>query len=129
LAERSRFELPLPFCFGEGSSAFTANKRRSENWILPLLGDKNPFQAAPTSGTQFDGNFSPDGRWLAYFPNENSKLEVYVVPFPGQGGKYQISHNGGVVQSAAPIFEAHLVFRLQSEDLIAGVRKATKTLF
>ena len=43
--------------------------------------------------------FSPDGRWIAYQSNEAGKEEVYVRPFPmgasGQGGKWQISTNGG----------------------------------
>jgi Protein kinase domain/WD40-like Beta Propeller Repeat len=43
--------------------------------------------------------FSPDGRWLAYHSNESGRLEVYVRAFPppssGQGGKWQISNNGG----------------------------------
>ena len=40
--------------------------------------------------------FSPDGRWLAYFSNEAGRNEVYVRPFPGPGGKWQISTGGGV---------------------------------
>jgi hypothetical protein len=46
-------------------------------------------------GNQYDGNFSPDGHWLAYFSDETGEPEVYVVPFPGPGGKYQISQSGG----------------------------------
>ena len=41
--------------------------------------------------------FSPDGRWLAYYSNESGRYEVYVRPFPGPGGKWQISTNGGGV--------------------------------
>jgi Tol biopolymer transport system component len=44
-------------------------------------------------------SFSPDGRWLAYHSNESGRIEVYVRAFPpassGQGGKWQISNNGG----------------------------------
>ena len=40
--------------------------------------------------------FSPDGRWLAYWSNETGRQEVYVRPFPGPGGKWQISTGGGV---------------------------------
>ncbi len=40
--------------------------------------------------------FSPDGRWLAYHSNETGTLEVYVRPFPGPGGKWQISTGYGV---------------------------------
>jgi eukaryotic-like serine/threonine-protein kinase len=39
--------------------------------------------------------FSPDGRWLAYASDESGRTEVYVRPFPGPGGKWQISHEGG----------------------------------
>ena len=36
--------------------------------------------------------FSPDGRWIAYLSNESGSNEVYVRPFPGPGGKWQISN-------------------------------------
>ena len=39
--------------------------------------------------------FSPDGRWLAYWSDESGQPEVYVLPFPGPGGKYQVSTGGG----------------------------------
>lgn len=38
---------------------------------------------------------SPDGRWLAYVSNESGRDEVYVQAFPGPGGKWQISSDGG----------------------------------
>jgi hypothetical protein len=41
--------------------------------------------------------FSPDGRWLAYTSDETGRPEVYVRPFPGPGGKWQISTGGGTV--------------------------------
>jgi Tol biopolymer transport system component len=40
--------------------------------------------------------FSPDGRWLAYQSNESGTFEVYVRPFPGPGGRWQISMGGGL---------------------------------
>jgi serine/threonine-protein kinase len=39
--------------------------------------------------------FSPDGRWLAYTSNESGRDEVYVQAFPGPGGKWQVSTEGG----------------------------------
>ncbi len=39
--------------------------------------------------------FSPDGRWLAYATNESGRFEVYVRPFPGQGGRTVVSTDGG----------------------------------
>ncbi|MGQ0642336.1 MAG: protein kinase domain-containing protein [Gemmatimonadaceae bacterium] len=39
---------------------------------------------------------SRDGRWLAYVSQETGRPEVYVQPFPGPGGRYQVSSGGGV---------------------------------
>jgi len=38
---------------------------------------------------------SPDGRWLAYSSDESGGYEVWVRPFSGQGGRWQISREGG----------------------------------
>jgi len=69
--------------------------QRWGNWILPLEGSGKLFQPAPVDADQYDGNFSPDGHWLAYFSYETGRPEVFVVPFPATGAKYQISQNGG----------------------------------
>jgi len=39
--------------------------------------------------------FSPDGRWIAYSTSESGRYESFVRPFPGPGGKWQISTAGG----------------------------------
>ena len=52
----------------------------------------------PLVRTRFDewsARFSPDGKWLAYVSNESGQGEVYVQAFPGPGGKYQVSTDGG----------------------------------
>jgi dipeptidyl aminopeptidase/acylaminoacyl peptidase len=38
---------------------------------------------------------SPDGRWMAYSSNESGRAEVWIRPFPGQGGKWKISSERG----------------------------------
>ncbi|MBZ5718916.1 MAG: protein kinase [Acidobacteriia bacterium] len=43
-----------------------------------------------------DGQFSPDGKWVAYFSQESGRTEVFVTQFPGPRGKWQISSNGGL---------------------------------
>ena len=41
--------------------------------------------------------FSPDGRWIAYRSNEaGGNGDVYVRPFPGPGGKWRVSTEGGL---------------------------------
>ena len=39
--------------------------------------------------------FSPDGHWLAYASIESGTHEVHVRPFPGPGGRWQVSTDGG----------------------------------
>jgi serine/threonine-protein kinase len=63
-------------------------------WVLRMSDRK----AQPFLRTQFDEavpQFSPDGRWLAYISNESGRFEIYVQSYPGPGGKWQISTEGG----------------------------------
>jgi serine/threonine-protein kinase len=71
--------------------------------VLPMEGDEasgwkpgKPTVFLSSSFSEFEPMFSPDGRWLAYHSNESGRNEVYVRPFPGPGGKWQISTDGGV---------------------------------
>ena len=64
-------------------------------WVLPLSGDKKPIPFVKTPFEERDGQFSPDGKWIAYQSNESGRFEINVQPFPGPGGKVQISANGG----------------------------------
>ena len=64
-------------------------------WVLPLEGER---KQAPFLQTEFDevlGQFSPDGKWIAYASNETGRYEVYVRSFPSSGGKWQMSTGGG----------------------------------
>ena len=56
-------------------------------------GQPTPFVNTPF--VELYPAFSPDGRWIAYFSNESGSAEVYVRPFPGPGGRWQISTGGG----------------------------------
>jgi len=68
----------------------------SDIWALPLKGDTKPFPVAQSRFDEFQAQFSPDGRWIAYVSNESGANDVYVRTFPGEGGKRQISTGGGV---------------------------------
>ena len=52
-------------------------------------------RVATEANYQGDSRFSPDGRWLAYDSDESGRFEVYVRPFPGPGGRWQVSMAGG----------------------------------
>ncbi|HEX3820923.1 MAG TPA: protein kinase [Candidatus Sulfotelmatobacter sp.] len=64
-------------------------------WILPLFGDRKPFAYVSGPGDQLYAQFSPDGKWVAYTSTETGRAEIYVMPFPQTGSKWQISTNGG----------------------------------
>ena len=42
-----------------------------------------------------NGQFSRDGKWVAYASNESGKWEIYVTSFPDARGKWQVSNGGG----------------------------------
>jgi len=68
-----------------------------EIWVLPLSGDRKPFQLVPAGAFyNIEPHFSPDGRWIAYQSNESGRAEIYVLTFGGKAGKWQVSTNGGL---------------------------------
>jgi Tol biopolymer transport system component len=64
-------------------------------FILPLSGERRLRPFLQTKAWEQDARFSPDGRWVAYLSNESGRYEVFVRPFPGPDGKWQISTEGG----------------------------------
>jgi len=85
------------------------NLSQGDIWVLPLAGDRKPRLFVKTQVAAYDGQFSPDARWVAYTSKESGREEVYVVPFDaakvlnaGAGsanasarGKWLISTSGG----------------------------------
>jgi len=65
-------------------------------WVLPLEDERKPFPFVCTSFESDNGQFSPDGRWVAYQSNESGRVEIYMQQFRGPGGKWMISIEGGV---------------------------------
>ena len=71
-------------------------------WTMPIErlpgGSLKPGTPEPFVRTPFnerDPEFSPDGRWIAYASDETGRFEIYVRPFPGPGGRWQVSNGGG----------------------------------
>jgi serine/threonine protein kinase/Tol biopolymer transport system component len=73
--------------FGRGASPGD-----SSIWALPVEEERKSWQVLPHG---IDPHLSPDQRWLTYMSLESGGPEVYVVPFPGGQGKWQVSVNGG----------------------------------
>jgi len=62
---------------------------------VPLDESAKSFAATSEAGLTFDGQFSPNGRWLAYSIYSGGRTDLFVSPFPPTGAKYQISQSGG----------------------------------
>src|SRR6266571_8027514 len=65
-------------------------------WVLPLTADRKPQVFVNTAFDDWNGQFSPDGRWVAYQSNQSGRDEIYVRPFPDvNAGRWQVSTGGG----------------------------------
>jgi hypothetical protein len=86
-------------------------------------------KAQPFLQTRFNEQspqFSPDGRWLAYTSDESGRNEIYVQPYPGPGGKWQISTEGGT----EPVWNRNgREFFYRSGDKMMAVDIATQPSF
>jgi serine/threonine protein kinase/Tol biopolymer transport system component len=91
-------------------------------WTLRL--DENgkpqePRMFLDTSGGKSaslpEPEFSPDGRWIAYSSVDAGLPQIYVVPFPGPGGKWQVSIDGGAEPRWAK--NGHELFFVKSDQL------------
>jgi Tol biopolymer transport system component len=61
---------------------------------VPVAGGPS-VKLSLSQGHENMGQFSPDGRLVAYVSDESGRRDVYVAAFPGPGGKWQVSQDGG----------------------------------
>ena len=85
--------------------------------VRPLLKTQRAAQAPA---------ISPDGNWLAYSANDTNRFEIYVQAFPGPGGKYQISTEGGVEPRWNPNGR-ELFYRSGNKMMAVSVRTSGNT--
>ena len=89
--------------------------------VLPLGGGARTPESFLAD--QFDNHspsLSPDGHWVAYASNESGRLEVYVRPFPGPGGRWQVSLDGGSEPLWAPSGR-ELFYRNGTRMMVAAI--------
>jgi Tol biopolymer transport system component len=70
-------------------------KTGTDLWVLPLGDEQKPYPLVPRTFDERGGDFSPDGRWIAYESNESGRFEIYVRSFPGDSSKVPVSIGGG----------------------------------
>ena len=66
-------------------------------WALERTGGGwKPRVIANTESEERSGQFSPNGRWVAYETNESGRFEVVVQSFPEPGAHRPVSTGGGM---------------------------------
>ena len=76
-------------------SGFPTAQSKEEIWRTGLGHGAAPVRILASAFANGAPTLSPDGRWLAYVANESGRNEVYVRPYPGAGGRWQVSLDGG----------------------------------
>jgi serine/threonine protein kinase len=65
-------------------------------WARPVAGsDQKPFAVANSVFVEQNGQFSPNGHWVAYETNESDAFQIVVQSFPERSFKRQVSQFGG----------------------------------
>ena len=96
-----RFGFPLAvslFSLAVGQASAQTSREGTANealWLLPLTGEHKPVKYLDSRFNEKHGQFSPDGKWMAYTSDESGQTQVYVQPIPATGAKRQVSANGG----------------------------------
>jgi DNA-binding winged helix-turn-helix (wHTH) protein/Tol biopolymer transport system component len=106
---------------------------RGQLWLYSISG-MSSFPLVQ-HGTQRQGQFSPDGHWVAYTSNESGRDEVYVIPFhpPSRSnsqisinliGKWQVSNLGG--QEPKWSSDGKELFYVAPDNMLMSVLVASK---
>ena len=74
---------------------YVPDYRQADLWLLPMQGDPKPAAYLQSPFGEYNAQFSPDGRWMAYTSDESGREEVYVQAVPATGAKWPISTAGG----------------------------------
>ena len=72
------------------------NNNASDLWTLSMSGDRTPKVFLSSKHSEFNGTFSPDGRWVSYQLDASGRYELLVRPFPNRDPPQTISRDGGM---------------------------------
>ncbi len=86
-----------PWDWSPDGSTLLYGDEVNDIWLVPAAGDRKPVPFIHAPGMQVYGQFSPDGRLVAYVSDEQGQLEVFVGTFPASGALWQISAGGGTM--------------------------------
>jgi eukaryotic-like serine/threonine-protein kinase len=84
LLSTAEHKLPTDWSADGKFVLFRNPKTTFDVWAVSVA-DRKPFPIARTPFEERDGQFSPDGKWIAYQSNESGRFEIWVRPFPALG--------------------------------------------
>ena len=125
LLEKRDGQAPLSFSPDGKMLAFSHD---ADVWVLSMDGQQQPRPVLQTPASEVEAAFSPDGRFLAYASDESGRFEVYVQPFPGLEGRWQISTQGGK-EPVWALSGQELFYRNESGDKMMKVDIAIGSTF
>ena len=70
-------------------------KGNADLWVFSVGGESKPVPFLASDFNETRGQFSSDGRWVAYESDESGRPEIYVRGFPQTGGQWKVSAAGG----------------------------------
>jgi Tol biopolymer transport system component len=91
-------------------------------WVLDTTHGDKPQPFLDSRFAERFPAFAPDGRWLAYASDESGRWEVFARPYPGPGGRVQVSSEGGL----EPLWSGdgrELFYRTSSDMMAVPVRR------
>jgi hypothetical protein len=75
-------------------------KTRLDIWVLPITDPEKRFPLIQREFDQWQGQFSPDSRWVAYVSDESGRSEVVVRRFAAPSDGQTLESETVIVSSA-----------------------------
>jgi Tol biopolymer transport system component len=121
LFEDTHTKTPMSISPDGNVLLFTSPSTSPDIWALPLdsAQSRQPWPVVHSPFADTDPQFHPAGHWIAYSSAESGRSEVYVTPYPGPGGKLQVSTATGVLPHWRRDGK-ELFYVTQSGDLMAA---------
>ena len=105
---------------------YRTDEGTGDQHVITMPMDKSaPPTPLVTKAVNWAPRFSPNGQWIAYSSDESGTAEIYVRPFPGAGGRIQVSNGGG----SEPVWsrDGRTLYYRQGDALMAAAVSVTPT--
>ena len=74
---------------------------RYDIWAMPLTGNGKPFPVVQTPADEFNAEFSPDGKWIAFDVIYKNSSDLVFMPI--NGGKLRMLRSGAGTWPCSPL--------------------------